>query len=90
MTTFSVGNLVLLTAARPATVPFLATMCFTVQAEVTSLGSVCTQTVSIIKFGSFGLGTLPGQFHMHRVKKASFYRMHTGLYNKVCFLYLFY
>lgn len=61
VTTFGVGNLVLLAAACPTTNPFLATVCFAVQVEVTSLGNVDTHIASVIKFGSFCLGTLPTQ-----------------------------
>lgn len=63
--TLGMGNLVLLTAARPTTDPFLATACFVVEVEVSSLGNVGTQILSIIKFGSLYLGTLSPQFNAH-------------------------
>lgn len=38
--------------------PFIATVCFMVQVEVSSLGNVGTQVVSVIKFGSLCSDTL--------------------------------
>lgn len=76
VTTLAVGNLALLTAD-----PFLATVRLAVQVEVSSLGDVGTQIVSVIKFGSLCLGTLSPQFNAHySEKKTSFY----GMCNTFC------
>lgn len=82
VTTLAVGNLILISAACPTAHPFLATGCFVVQVEVSSLGNVGTQIVSVIRFGSLCWGTLSPQFNAHREEKISFYGMCTTFCHK--------